>query len=462
MAAAPSLSLKGVILVGGPSVGTLFRPLSMGVPKPLFPVAGAPMIYHHVNALAKVPGMKEIILIGFFENQVFDRFLAEVQMEFSHISIRYLREYQSLGTGGGLFHFRDEIMRGNPDKFFVLNADIACSFPLAAILAFDAAKGAVATVMGIKVDRKLVSKFGCIVVDPETAQVLHFVEKPETVLSETISCGIYLFGKDIFGVMAEAISGLRARALEDGVYDDTGVTDSRPSLLNSFEERIRLEHDVLSLLATSMKLYCFVGNPGKDFWMQLKTGSSTIPANRLYLQHFKVTAPRRLSYASPTSTTAMSATSVTATPLKISPTSGATPATAGPGSNLIQPVFIHPTATVHPSARIGPNVSIGPRAVIGRGVRVKDAIVLDNVEVKNDSCIINAILGWDSRVGAWSRVEGAPGESMTLNATHKGMKIPSACILGNNVAVADEIAVRNCIVLPHKELKTSFHNEILM
>ncbi|KAJ3398565.1 Proteasome subunit alpha type-2 [Chytriomyces hyalinus] len=439
------LNLKGIVLVGGPSVGTQFRPLSMGVPKPLFPIAGSPMIYHHINALAKVQGMKEILLVGFFEKEVFDGFLAQVQMEFNFISIRYLREYQSLGTGGGLYHFRDEILRGNPDRFFVLNADIACSFPLEGMLAFESQKNAVGILMGIKVDRKQVTKYGCIVLNQETAEVLHFVEKPETVLSDVISCGIYLFSKEIFTVMGEAIESARAKALEDGVYDVAPISDSRPSLLSSgTEERIRLEHDVLSSLATRKKLYCYVGVQGRDFWMQLKTGSSTIPANRLYLQHFKVNQPRRLSQLpTPTSTTLQAP---------------GTPASSG----VVQPVYIHPSAIVHPSARIGPNVSVGPRCVIGRGVRVKDSIILDNVEIKNDSCILNSILGWDSRIGAWSRVEGAPGESLQLNATYKGMKIPSACILGRSVTVADEVAIRNCIVLPHKELKTSFHNEILM
>ena len=36
------------------SVGTRFRPLSLDVPKPLFPVAGFPMIFHHIEAAAKV------------------------------------------------------------------------------------------------------------------------------------------------------------------------------------------------------------------------------------------------------------------------------------------------------------------------------------------------------------------------------------------------------------------------
>ena len=43
---------------------------------------------------------------------------------------RYLQEYTSLGTAGGLHHFRDQIRSGNPDAFFVLNGDVCADFPL--------------------------------------------------------------------------------------------------------------------------------------------------------------------------------------------------------------------------------------------------------------------------------------------------------------------------------------------
>lgn len=33
---------------------------------------------------------------------------------------RYLREYQPLGTAGGLFHFRDVILSGSPELFIGL------------------------------------------------------------------------------------------------------------------------------------------------------------------------------------------------------------------------------------------------------------------------------------------------------------------------------------------------------
>lgn len=92
--------LKAVILIGGPQKGTRFRPLSFEVPKPLFPVAGVPMLQHHIEACSKLPNMKEILLIGFYQpNEELNRFLSCAQQDFK-ISIRYLQEYAALGTGG--------------------------------------------------------------------------------------------------------------------------------------------------------------------------------------------------------------------------------------------------------------------------------------------------------------------------------------------------------------------------
>lgn len=49
---------------------------------------------------------------------------------------RYLQEYTALGTAGGLYHFRDQILAGNPENFFVMNADVCGDFPLADMLDF--------------------------------------------------------------------------------------------------------------------------------------------------------------------------------------------------------------------------------------------------------------------------------------------------------------------------------------
>lgn len=54
---------------------------------------------------------------------------------------RYLQEYAALGTGGGIYHFRDQIVSGSPEAFFVLNADVCSAFPLGEMLSFQKEHG---------------------------------------------------------------------------------------------------------------------------------------------------------------------------------------------------------------------------------------------------------------------------------------------------------------------------------
>jgi carbonic anhydrase/acetyltransferase-like protein (isoleucine patch superfamily) len=128
---------------------------------------------------------------------------------------------------------------------------------------------------------------------------------------------------------------------------------------------------------------------------------------------------------------------------------------AKPSATILPPVFIHPTAQVDPTAKLGPNVSIGPRAVIGAGARIKEAIVLEDAEIKHDACVLYAIIGWSSRVGAWARVEGTPTpvRELSTSVVKNGVKVQSITILGKECAVADEVRVQNCVCLPYKELK---------
>lgn len=54
---------------------------------------------------------------------------------------RYLQEYSALGTAGGIYHFRDQIMRGNPRAFFVLHSDVCCNFPVGEMSSFQKTVG---------------------------------------------------------------------------------------------------------------------------------------------------------------------------------------------------------------------------------------------------------------------------------------------------------------------------------
>jgi mannose-1-phosphate guanylyltransferase len=124
------MHLKAIILVGGVQKGTRFRPLSLQLPKPLFPIAGRPLIGHHIGQLIELKGelaadRLEILLLGFYPAEQFANFIEECRRECSiNTPIKYLEESESLGTAGGLLQFRDEILSGEPDAVFVLNADV--------------------------------------------------------------------------------------------------------------------------------------------------------------------------------------------------------------------------------------------------------------------------------------------------------------------------------------------------
>ena len=82
---------KAVILIAGPQKGTRFRPLSLDLPKPLFPIAGIPVIQHHIEALTKISGLREILLLGFYPASEMADFVAEMNSQFNGVSVRYLQ-----------------------------------------------------------------------------------------------------------------------------------------------------------------------------------------------------------------------------------------------------------------------------------------------------------------------------------------------------------------------------------
>lgn len=395
-------------------------------------MAGHPIIWHCLRAVAKVPGIREVILVGYYDESVFRDFIRDSAKEFPQIRIQYLREYQALGTAGGLYHFRDAILKGKPDRFFVLNADVCCSFPLGEMLKLFEEKDAEAVILGTRVSNDAATNFGCIVSDGHTKRVLHYVEKPESHISNLINCGVYLFATEcIFPSIRSAIKRRSDRPrivsypssenLESSFFRDQDDDGGR-------NEVLRLEQDILSDLADSNRFFV---HETKDFWRQIKTAGSAIPANALYLQKALQSQSEEL---------------------------------AAPSANILPPVFIHPTATVDPTAKLGPNVSIGAKAVIGAGARVRESIVLEDAEIKHDACVLYSIIGWNSRVGAWARVEGSPTPvgTHTTSIIKNGVKVQSITILGKECGVGDEVRVQNCVCLPYKELKRDVANEVIM
>jgi mannose-1-phosphate guanylyltransferase len=122
------------------------------------------------------------------------------------------------------------------------------------------------------------------------------------------------------------------------------------------------------------------------------------------------------------------------------------------GPNIIGNVFIHENAKVHESAVIGPNVTIAADVRVKAGVRIRNSIILESVTLHAHSCIIDSIIGWNSIIGPWARVEG-DSQSNDENPIS---------ILGLTVKVAAEVYLRKVIVISYKEIGESQKNAIIL
>lgn len=82
------MTVNAVIIVGGPSNSSDFRPFSLQQPKPLFPVAGRPFLWHHLRALSQLQCVKEVFIVGFYEAPLFADFIDEARQTFA-LRIKY-------------------------------------------------------------------------------------------------------------------------------------------------------------------------------------------------------------------------------------------------------------------------------------------------------------------------------------------------------------------------------------
>ncbi|KAM1026036.1 hypothetical protein ACFX13_039732 [Malus domestica] len=405
-----------VIMVGGPTKGTRFRPLSLNIPKPLFPLAGQPMVHHPISACKRIPNLTQIFLIGFYEEREFALYVSSISNELK-VPVRYLREDKPHGSAGGLYNFRDRIMEDNPLHIVLLNCDVCCSFPLPEMLEAHKKYGGMGTILVIKVSAESASQFGELVADPVTNELLHYTEKPETFVSDRINCGVYIFTPDIFNAVEGVSTQWKDRA---DLRRLSSFESLHSATRNAPTHFVRLDQDILSPLAGKKQLYTY---ETLDFWEQIKTPGMSLKCSGLYLAQFRFTNPHLLVSGDGTKS-----------------------------ASITGDVYVHPSAKVHPTAKIGPNVSISANARIGPGARLISCIILDNVEIKENAVVIHSIVGWKSSIGRWSRVQATGDYNSKLGIT----------ILGEAVTVEDEVVVINSIVLPHKTLNVSVQEEIIL
>lgn len=434
------MTVKAAILVGGETTGTRFRPLSMDFDKCIFPVAGKPLLSHIISKLKKDLGddLDDVFFISFFKDPArFESYIAEAKLLFPDVKLSLLTEPTPMGTGGGLFYFKDKILGLNPDSSILLiHGDVVCEYPFKELVDFHTKKDADVTLLGVDplvllkekafsgLDKeRLLRRYGTLFSNKETHKVVHYVEKPksdsfakfvDTNYLTSINGGVYAFKPTIFKLLEEA----KAKKISSEPYPSYDVDDLddpyHPNILS-------FELDIFKTLPGKEGL-TFLTLPYTQSWYQLTNPVFALAANSFFLQK------------------------------------GAHPST----SNVISPVKILSDLNLE-GCKVGPDVSIGKGVKIGTGVRLKNCIICDGVEIGDHSVVVNAIISKNVVIGKWCRIEGTLNSPvMEASLEHSSKLLSNMVILCRDTSVGNQVFVYNSVVLPHKELRGDVKYEIVM
>lgn len=149
--------MKAMILAAG--LGTRLRPLTDTLPKPLLPIAGAPLILWNLFLLRR-HGITEVIINLHHLGHLIEKELGDGSRFGMRIS--YSREPVILGTGGGIKQ-AEPFFNGEP--FVVLNGDTLLELDLEAVVRFHEQRSALAT-MVLREDPD-VDRWGAMEINPE-------------------------------------------------------------------------------------------------------------------------------------------------------------------------------------------------------------------------------------------------------------------------------------------------------
>ncbi|MGH8860944.1 MAG: nucleotidyltransferase family protein, partial [Jatrophihabitantaceae bacterium] len=175
-----------VILVGG--MGTRLRPLTLSVPKPMIPTAGAPFLAHLI-ARIRDAGVKHVVLGTSYRAEVFEDAFGDGSD--LGVELEYVVESEPLGTGGAIRNVAGQL-RG--DTTLIFNGDILCGVDLAALLATHERTDADVTLLLTRVPDP--RQFGCVPTDG-SGRVTAFLEKTDAPPTDQINAGTYVFRRSV-------------------------------------------------------------------------------------------------------------------------------------------------------------------------------------------------------------------------------------------------------------------------
>ena len=231
--------MKAVVLAAG--LGERLRPLTYGIPKPLLPVAGKPVIDYVLDPILKCENITEVVVAVSYMADAVTNYLTHTH---NNLKIKAVM-VPGLDTGGDLKFACAHFDKTEP--ILVAYGDEVTDIDVNTLIKFHDKNKGLGTVALFEVPKQDVNRFGIARMDGE--YIIEFIEKPkpEDAPSNLASVGFYI--------------------LEPEALDLIPL------------QKIKVEHSVFPVLATQRKLRG-VKAP-LNFWSDVGTLDAYMKANRL-------------------------------------------------------------------------------------------------------------------------------------------------------------------------------------
>jgi NDP-sugar pyrophosphorylase family protein len=169
-------SFSAVVMAGG--FGSRLQQVANGLPKPMLPVGGRPLLELIVDRL-RAAGARRVHLATHYRGELISGHFGDGRP--LGVDIRYLEEREPLGTAGALALLRDD-----DEPLLVMNGDVLAAVDFRALWDFHRGAGADLTV-AVR-DEQLEIPYGVLELDGANVTAVH--EKP--LLRYAISAGVYV------------------------------------------------------------------------------------------------------------------------------------------------------------------------------------------------------------------------------------------------------------------------------